>query len=103
MLLFSLQEWILTSRVAAADHLGLRILGRKIVRPNLKLSKENDVWTVGVGMPVDVWWCDGWWEGIVAQKVSEEKFEVYLPGMLRHNSDESRTADLLKIYIFLRD
>jgi len=82
---FLLQEWILTSRVAAGDHLGdLRIKGRKVVRPMLKPSKENDVCVIGVGMPVDVWWCDGWWEGIVVQEVSEEKFEVYLPGELRH-------------------
>ncbi|CAH2066193.1 unnamed protein product [Thlaspi arvense] len=86
-----LEEWILASQVAASDHLGLRNPGRKIVRPNPKPSKENDVWAVGVGVPVDVWWCDGWWEGIVAQQVSEEKFEVYLPGEKKmsvfHRSD----------------
>ncbi|EOA33746.1 hypothetical protein CARUB_v10019941mg [Capsella rubella] len=76
-----LEEWILTSRIVAGDNLrGLRIKGRKVVRPVQEPSKENDVWAVGVGMPVDVWWCDGWWEGIVVQKVSEENFEVYLPG-----------------------
>ncbi|KFK41284.1 hypothetical protein AALP_AA2G109900 [Arabis alpina] len=94
-----LEEWILVSQVAGADHLGLRIPGRKIVRPNLNLSKENDVWTVGVGMPVDVWWCDGWWEGIVAQKVSEEKFEVYLPGEKKmsvfHRSDLRQSLEWL--------
>ncbi|XP_010511864.2 PREDICTED: uncharacterized protein LOC104787905 isoform X2 [Camelina sativa] len=76
-----LEEWVLTSQIAAGDSLeGLRIKGRKVVRPMLKPSIENDVGAVGVGMPVDVWWCDGWWEGIVMQKVSEDKFEVYLPG-----------------------
>ncbi|CAH8358858.1 unnamed protein product [Eruca vesicaria subsp. sativa] len=75
-----LEEWILASRVADSDHLGLRTAGRKIVRPTLKPSNEKDACAVGVGMPVDVWWCDGWWEGIVVEKVSEEKFEVYLPG-----------------------
>ncbi|KAG2322216.1 hypothetical protein Bca52824_015429 [Brassica carinata] len=87
----NLEEWILASRVAASDHLGLRIPGRKIVRPNLKPSHESDVWAVDVGMPVDVRWCDGWWEGIVVEKVSEEKFEVYLPGEKKissfHRSD----------------
>ncbi|CAN6934252.1 unnamed protein product [Brassica oleracea] len=86
-----LEEWILASRVADSDHLGLRTAGRKIVRPVLKPSNENNVWVVGVGMPVDVWWCDGWWEGIVVEKVSEEKFEVYLPGEKKissfHRSD----------------
>uniref|UniRef100_A0A1J3JN20 BAH domain-containing protein n=1 Tax=Noccaea caerulescens TaxID=107243 RepID=A0A1J3JN20_NOCCA len=92
-----LEEWILTSQVAASDHLGLRIPGRNIVRPVLEPIKENDAWAVGVGMPVDVWWCDGWWEGIVAQKVSEEKFEVYLPGEKKmsafHRSDLRRSLD----------
>lgn len=75
----------MASRIAAGDHLGgLRTRGRKVVRPMRKPSKENDVWAVGVGMHVDVWWCDGWWEGIVVQKVSVEKCEVYLPGELRH-------------------
>lgn len=86
-----LEEWILVSRVAASDHLGLRIPGRKIVRPNLKPSNESEVWGVDVGMHVDVRWCDGWWEGIVVEKVSEEKFEVYLPGEKKissfHRSD----------------
>lgn len=93
----------MTSQVAASDHLGLRIPGRNIVRPVLEPIKENNAWAVGVGMPVDVWWCDGWWEGIVAQKVSEEKFEVYLPGESRHTSEWNTTADLLKIYNILRD
>ncbi|KAL0806781.1 hypothetical protein Bca101_099273 [Brassica carinata] len=75
-----LEEWILASPVAASDHLGLRIPGRKVVRPNLRPSNESDVWAVDVGMPVDVRWCDGWWEGIVVEKLSEEKVEVYLPG-----------------------
>ncbi|CAA7045864.1 unnamed protein product [Microthlaspi erraticum] len=92
-----LEEWILTSQVAASDHLGLRIPGRNIVRPVLEPSKENDVSAVGVGMPVDVWWCDGWWEGIVTQKVSEEKFEVYLPGEKKmsafHRRDLRRSLD----------
>ncbi|CAG7904098.1 unnamed protein product [Brassica rapa] len=81
-----LEEWILASRVADCDQLGLRTAGRKIVRPVLKPSNENNVCAVGVGMPVDVWWCDGWWEGIVVDKVSEEKFEVYLPGEKKMSS-----------------
>ncbi|KAJ4874583.1 agenet domain-containing protein / bromo-adjacent homology (BAH) domain-containing protein [Raphanus sativus] len=81
-----LEEWVLASRVADSDHLGLRTTGRKIVRPILKPSNETNVGVVGVGMPVDVWWCDGWWEGIVVEKVSEEKFEVYLPGEKKMSS-----------------
>ncbi|XP_010527529.1 PREDICTED: uncharacterized protein LOC104804864 [Tarenaya hassleriana] len=75
-----LEEWILTSRVAATDDFGLRIPGRKMIRPPLEPCKTNTLPAAVVGMPVDVWWFDGWWEGIVVKKVSEERFEVYLPG-----------------------
>ncbi|KAL1221867.1 Protein AGENET DOMAIN (AGD)-CONTAINING P1 [Cardamine amara subsp. amara] len=95
-----LEEWILTSRVAGSDNLGLRIPGRTIVRPSLKPVIENDVSDVSVGMPVDVWWCDGWWEGIVVQKVSEEKFEVYLTGEKKmstfHLSDLRQSREWLE-------
>ncbi|XP_010551277.1 PREDICTED: uncharacterized protein LOC104821945 [Tarenaya hassleriana] len=75
-----LEEWIVTSRIAAADHFGVRIPGRKMIRPPLETCKANNLCAAVVGMPVDVWWFHGWWEGIVVRKVSEEKFEVYLPG-----------------------
>jgi hypothetical protein len=36
-----------------------------------------------VGVPVDAWWSDGWWEGVVAGvDVSGTALQVYFPGML---------------------
>lgn len=74
------QEWLSASRVAASDQLGLRINGRLVIRPQpSKGSKAALVYNVGT--IVDVWWHDGWWEGIIVQKESEDKLRVYLPGL----------------------
>lgn len=74
-----LVEWLSASRVAASDQLGLRINGRLVIRPQpSKGSKAALVYNVGT--IVDVWWHDGWWEGIIVQKESEDKLRVYLPG-----------------------
>ncbi|KAL8463203.1 hypothetical protein ACS0TY_034008 [Phlomoides rotata] len=75
-----LEEWILASRVAAPDAFGIRSSGRTIVRPCRLLSDESNVsGVVNVGSVVDAWWHDGWWEGIVVEKESEDKLNVYFP------------------------
>ncbi|XP_009356604.2 uncharacterized protein LOC103947416 [Pyrus x bretschneideri] len=78
-----LEEWILASRLAASDQFGLRTFGRPIVRPSPPSSKGRVSWAVDVGTVVDVWWNDGWWEGIVVQKEPDERLHVYFPGEKR--------------------
>ncbi|XVE85943.1 hypothetical protein DITRI_Ditri17bG0132600 [Diplodiscus trichospermus] len=74
-----LEEWILASRVAVPDQVGIRICGRTTIRPSPQYPKVSTS-CIGVGSVVDVWWHDGWWEGIVVKKHSENKFHVYFPG-----------------------
>ncbi|KAI3731617.1 hypothetical protein L1987_62806 [Smallanthus sonchifolius] len=75
----NLEEWILSSRVAIADELGIRHGGRMTIRPT-RLANKIDVHSIDVGCIVDAWLHDGWWEGIVAHKESDDRIHVYFPG-----------------------
>ncbi|KAH1162184.1 hypothetical protein AAZX31_01G075600 [Glycine max] len=75
-----LEEWVLASRIAVPDNLGLRMRGRTMVRPAPPSNKRELSWVGDVGFVVDAWWHDGWWEGIVVQKDSESNCHVYFPG-----------------------
>ncbi|GFZ16115.1 agenet and bromo-adjacent homology (BAH) domain-containing protein [Actinidia rufa] len=66
--------------VAAPDPLGLRMCGRTTIRPIPPFNKGKVSVVVNAGTVVDVWWHDGWWEGIVLQKETEDKIRVYFPG-----------------------
>ncbi|XP_073298951.1 uncharacterized protein [Primulina huaijiensis] len=76
----NLEEWIPTNRVAKADRLGMRHPVRPTVRPFYACNKSSP--TFEVGDPVDVWWSDGWWEGVVsdAHDPINQRYRVYLPG-----------------------
>ncbi|KAI3818308.1 hypothetical protein L1987_12112 [Smallanthus sonchifolius] len=75
----NLEEWILSSRVAIADELGIRHGGRITIRPT-RLANKIDVHSIDVGCIVDAWLHDGWWEGIVVHKESDDRIDVYFPG-----------------------
>ncbi|KAE8657450.1 hypothetical protein F3Y22_tig00116995pilonHSYRG00127 [Hibiscus syriacus] len=79
-----LEEWILASKVASPDELGVRISGRTTIRPPPQYTKDS-VSCIVVGSVVDVWWHDGWWEGLVIHKDSEDKFCVHFPGEKRES------------------
>ncbi|XP_022135802.1 uncharacterized protein LOC111007667 isoform X2 [Momordica charantia] len=91
-----LVEWLSSTRVAAPDQLGLRINGRLVVRPQPGMGSKISL-DYNIGTVVDVWWHDGWWEGIVVRKEPEEKLRVHLqgekqelvfgPGELRHSQE----------------
>ncbi|KAK9074490.1 hypothetical protein SSX86_007088 [Deinandra increscens subsp. villosa] len=75
----NLEEWILSSGVAVADELGIRHGGRMTIRPTRSTNKI-DVCSIVVGCIVDAWLHDGWWEGIVVHKESDDRIHVYFPG-----------------------
>ncbi|KAJ4960195.1 hypothetical protein NE237_020105 [Protea cynaroides] len=76
----NLEEWVLSSKVVVPDYLGLRLTGRMAFRPSPPSNKGRVSWTIDIGTAVDAWWCDGWWEGIVIQKESEDRIHVFFPG-----------------------
>ncbi|KAI4305165.1 hypothetical protein L6164_028551 [Bauhinia variegata] len=69
------------SRVAAPDKLGMRCSGRLTVRPCPPDDDTTDR-TFEVGAPVDAWWSDGWWEGVVTSvnDSGDGTLQIYLPG-----------------------
>ncbi|KAJ9672364.1 hypothetical protein PVL29_025831 [Vitis rotundifolia] len=76
----NLEEWTSIFRLAAPDKLGMRCLGRPTIRP-APSSTQIDV-ALKVGTPVDAWWSDGWWEGVIteANNLGDGPLQVYIPG-----------------------
>lgn len=70
------------TRVAKPDHLGVRLPGRPVVRPqHVQDSKTSSM--LDVGAIVDAWWHGGWWEGILLQVGNDGRLQVYFPGNCR--------------------
>ena len=66
------------------DKLGMRHSDRPTIRP--APSKELTELSLEVGVAIDAWWSDGWWEGIVTGvDSSAENVQVFFPGKsIRH-------------------
>lgn len=74
----NLEEWIPSSRIATPDKLGVRIIGRPIIRP---CPPESTPYSFEVGTVVDAWWNDGWWEGVVVMiKEPSDEVQIFFPG-----------------------
>ncbi|XP_020244355.1 uncharacterized protein LOC109822547 isoform X1 [Asparagus officinalis] len=80
-----LEEWVLASRIASPDKLGIRLHGRPVVRPYTSNSSKDSS-NLDVGSIVDAWWHDGWWEGIVIREEAEGKLRVYFLGERRDST-----------------
>ncbi|KAH9611676.1 hypothetical protein KSS87_017394 [Heliosperma pusillum] len=80
-----LEEWVMASRIAFRDEMGLRLQGRTMIRPSLPEQRGTISWAFNVGTVVDAWQHDGWWEGIVIQKQPGDIFRVYFPGEKRES------------------
>uniref|UniRef100_A0A7N0TY86 BAH domain-containing protein n=1 Tax=Kalanchoe fedtschenkoi TaxID=63787 RepID=A0A7N0TY86_KALFE len=80
----NLEEWIPAFRIAKTDPLGMRFVSRPTIRPAVHSSQQ--VRDLNVGDPIDAWWNDGWWEGVVTDSGSNENdlSRVYLPGENLH-------------------
>ncbi|XP_075487197.1 uncharacterized protein LOC142526586 [Primulina tabacum] len=75
-----LEECVPVARVADTDKLGIRCAGRLTVRP--WPCKDSSDAKLEVGVAVDAYWCDGWWEGVVigCDPSTSTNLQVYSPG-----------------------
>ncbi|CAH1428758.1 unnamed protein product [Lactuca virosa] len=77
----NLEEWVSALRSAMPDKLGMRCSGRPTIRPAVaRTETETETETIAfeVGSPVDAWWSDGWWEGVVVG-IGDSDVQVYVP------------------------
>ncbi|XP_023753863.1 uncharacterized protein LOC111902246 isoform X1 [Lactuca sativa] len=73
----NLEEWVSALRSAMPDKLGMRCSGRPTIRPAVART-ETETIAFEVGSPVDAWWSDGWWEGVVVG-IGDSDVQVYVP------------------------
>ncbi|XVF26210.1 hypothetical protein REPUB_Repub13aG0279500 [Reevesia pubescens] len=76
----NLEEWVPNSRVATPDKLGMRCPGRLTIRPCPPKDTTNCEFEIGAA--IDVWWSDGWWEGVTTGVgiSADDDLQVYIPG-----------------------
>jgi hypothetical protein len=76
----NLEEWVPAFRVAVPDRLGMRSSGRPTIRPALPREETDSVFDIGD--PVDAWWSDGWWEGVLTGTCDSDdgNLQVFIPG-----------------------
>ncbi|XP_071702064.1 uncharacterized protein [Rutidosis leptorrhynchoides] len=75
-----LEEWVPAFRlVTMPDKLGTRCSVRSTVRP--ARTDHEAMFEFEVGSPVDAWWNDGWWEGVVTGlgESLDADVQVYVP------------------------
>lgn len=94
-----LEEWVPASKVAAPDKLGMRCSGRSTVRPHPPDYTTGHSFEIGA--PVDAWWCDGWWEGVItAVNVSGDgTLQVFSPGEERFLMVEKKNIRISQDWI----
>ncbi|KVH88665.1 Bromo adjacent homology (BAH) domain-containing protein, partial [Cynara cardunculus var. scolymus] len=95
----NLEEWVLAYRLAVPDKLGMRCLGRHTIRPFPAKNSSNGSFSIGA--PVDAWWCDGWWEGVVVATNIRGKnpFHVYFPGENKFQNFENEKLRTSKDWV----
>ncbi|KAG0458445.1 hypothetical protein HPP92_023602 [Vanilla planifolia] len=78
----NLEEWVPAFRLVASDKLGMRLPGRFTIRPSPDYDYLPENTVLQVGAAVDVWWNDGWWEGVVVgmECCGDDNIQVYIPG-----------------------
>lgn len=66
------------------DKLGMRHQGRPIIRP--AVSHNESLLALEAGAPVDAWWSDGWWEGVLIGIGNSEDgiLQVFVPSTFLH-------------------
>lgn len=94
-----LKECVPLHRVAMPDKLGMRCPDRLAARP--RPPKTNlSACTFTVGMAVDAWWCDGWWEGVVTASTADGgTFSIYFPGEPRFLTIEKRDLRISRDWV----
>lgn len=94
-----LEEWVPASREAAPDKLGMRCSGRLTVRP--RPPEDTTDHTFEIGAPVDAWWSDGWWEGVVTAVnfSGDGTLQVYSPGEERLLTVEKKNIRISRDWV----